>query len=215
VDAYTVRVLFASARPFWADAFVGIIGMIIPQHAFAQYAAANSRDAPANLQPVGTGPYKFKDFKPGDSLSGQINANYHQPGRPFFDAVEMEGGGDALSAARAVLQTGEFHFAWSLQVEDVVLKRMEASAKGRILIYPTGQLEQIQLNTAGPWTEVDGERASIRSSHPTLSDPAVSDALALLVDRDAIQKYIYGRTGVSTPDYINKPDRFRSPNIAN
>ena len=41
------------------------------------------------------------------------------------------------------------------------------------------------------------------------------DALALLVDRDSIQQYIYGRTGVSTPDYINKPDRFHSPNIEN
>ena len=213
LDQYTVRVLFTSPRPFWADAFVGIYGMIIPQHLYASYAGANSRDAPANLQPVGTGPYRFKDFKPGDLLSGEINANYHQPGRPYFDAVDLKGGGDAVSAARAVLQTGEFHFAWNLQIEDEVLKRLEAAGKGRILIYPTGQLEQIQLNFTDPWTEVDGERASIKTTHPTLSDPEVRDAMALLVDRDSIQKYIYGRTGESTPDYINKPDRFRSPNM--
>ena len=168
IDQYTVRVLFASPRPFWADAFVGIYGMIIPQHLYAPYAGANSRDAPANLHPVGTGPYKFKDFKPGDSLSGEINANYHQPGRPYFDAVDLKGGGDAVSAARAVLQTGEFHFAWNLQIEDEVLKRLEATGKGRVLIYPTGQLEQIQLNFTDPWTEVDGERASIKTDAPDL-----------------------------------------------
>jgi peptide/nickel transport system substrate-binding protein len=213
LDPYTVRVQFAAPQPFWADTFVGINGMIIPKHRFASYAGSNSREAPANLQPVGTGPYKFKDFKPGDSLSGVINTDYHQPNRPYFDEIDVKGGGDAVSAARAVLQTGEFHYAWNLQVEDELLKRLEEAGKGRTLIYPNGQLEQIQLNTTDPWTEVDGERASIKTVHPTLRDPAVRDALALLVDRDSVQKFIYGRTGVSTPDYINKPERFRSPNI--
>ena len=43
----------------------------------------------------------------------------------------MKGGGDAASAARAVLQTGEYDFAWNLQVEDDILKRMEQGGKGR------------------------------------------------------------------------------------
>ena len=42
----------------------------------------------------------------------------------------MKGGGDATSAARAVLATGEYDYAWNLQVEDEVLKRMEAGGKG-------------------------------------------------------------------------------------
>src|SRR6266487_600726 len=69
-----------------------------------QYAAdpgAKSRDAPANLKPVGTGAYKFVDFKPGDMVRGEINTNYHIPNHPHFDTVEMKGGGDAVSAARA------------------------------------------------------------------------------------------------------------------
>jgi peptide/nickel transport system substrate-binding protein len=40
----------------------------------------------------------------------------------------------------------------------------------------------------------------------------VREALALLVDRAAIQKHIYGRTGVATPNFLNQPARFRSPN---
>ena len=35
-------------------------------------------------------------------------------------------------------------------------------------------------------------------------------ALALLVDRDSIEKHIYGRIGIATANYINNPERFRS-----
>ena len=54
VDDHTVIVHFAKPTPFWADAFVGTRGMVIPKHLFADYTGAKSRDAPANLKPVGT-----------------------------------------------------------------------------------------------------------------------------------------------------------------
>ena len=92
--------------------------MIIPKHLFEAYKGGNSREAPANLKPVGTGPYRFVDFKPGDIVRGERNPNYHEPNRPYFDTIEMKGGGDAVSAARAVIQTGEYDFAWNMQVED-------------------------------------------------------------------------------------------------
>ena len=214
VDQYTVRVLFAAPQPFWADTFVGPNGMIIPKHLFEQYVGEKSREAPSNLRPVGTGPYKFKSFKPGDMIVGEINPAYHQPDRPYFDAIELKGGGDAVSAARAVLQTGEYDYAWNVQVEEEVLKRLEAAGKGTILITPGGGIEHMQLNSTDPWTEVDGERSSIKTAHPTLADPAVRDALALLIDRDSVAKYIYGRTGSATANYINKPERFRSTNTS-
>ena len=77
VDEHTVTVNFKEPTPFWADAFVGSAGMIIPKHLFADYIGAKSREAPTNLKPVGTGPYMFKDFKPGDMVTGVINPNYH------------------------------------------------------------------------------------------------------------------------------------------
>jgi peptide/nickel transport system substrate-binding protein len=213
VDQHTVRVLFAAPQPFWADAFVGPNGMIIPKHLFEQYTGERSREAPANLRPVGTGPYTFKDFKAGDMIVGEINAAYHQSNRPYFDAIELKGGGDAVPAARAVLQTGEYDYAWNMQVEDEVLKRLETGGKGTIVITPGGSIEHIQLNSTDPWVEVDGERSSITTSHPTLGDPAVREALALLVDRDSVGKYIYGRTGSATANYINNPELFRSNGV--
>mgnify|MGYP001609358544 FL=1 len=124
----------------------------------------------------------------------------------------MKGGGDAVSAARAVMQTGEFDYAWNVQVEDEILLRMEKEGKGHADIVAGGNIEFIAVNTTDPWTEVDGERSSAKTRHPLLSDPAVRDALNLLVDRQAVQDHIYGRTGVATRNFLNNPERFRSRN---
>lgn len=212
LDSHTVRVTFPKPTPFWAEPFVGTSGMIIPKHLFAPYIGAKSREAPNNLKPVGTGPYVFKDFKPGDLILATANPNYHVPNRPHFDALEIKGGGDAISAARAVLQTGEYDYAWNVQVEDEILKRLEAAGKGRVLIIPGGNIEFILLNYADPWNEVDGERASPKSRHPAFQDKAVREAMGLLIDRVSVQNFIYGRTGVATANFLNNRQRFRSTN---
>jgi len=212
VDDHTILVSFKKPTPFWATAFVAAEGMVIPKHLFGPYAGAKSRDAPTNLKPVGTGPYKFVDFKPGDVVLGAVNKDYHMPNRPFFDTIEMKGGGDATSAARAVLQTGEYDYAWNLQVEDEVLKRMEAGGKGKAHIVPGGDIEFIQVNVTDPWNEVDGERGSVKSKHFAFSDPKVREAMALLCDKKSMQEFIYGRTGFATANFMNNPERFRSKN---
>jgi peptide/nickel transport system substrate-binding protein len=210
LDDLKIRVEFARPTPFWADAFVGTEGMIIPKHLFADYKGDKSRNAPTNLAPVGTGPYIFASFTPGDLVQGNLNPNYHMPNRPYFDDIDMKGGGEAVSAARAVLQTGEYDFAWNMQVEDEILKRLEAGGKGHVVITPAGGIEHIQLNNTDPWKIVDGERSSSKSKHPFLTDPAVRNALNLLVDRLSVHKFIYGRTGFDTANFINAPDRFVS-----
>jgi peptide/nickel transport system substrate-binding protein len=213
VDDHTVKVIFKEATPFWADPFVGVVGQILPKHHFGEYKGAKSREAPANLKPVGTGPYKFAEFKPGDILTGTRNEDYHVKNQPHFDTIEVKGGGDAVSAARAVLQTGEFDYAWNLQVEDEVLKKMETGGRGKVSAVPSGDIEFIILNTTDPWTEVDGERSSVKTKHPTLSDPKVRQAFNLLIDRDSIQKFIYGRGGRATASFVNEPKQFRSQKL--
>jgi peptide/nickel transport system substrate-binding protein len=44
------------------------------------------------------------------------------------------------------------------------------------------------------------------------SDPAVRQALRLLVDRASVEAHIYGRTGVATGNFLNNPERFVSKN---
>ncbi|MFM7780583.1 MAG: ABC transporter substrate-binding protein, partial [Alphaproteobacteria bacterium] len=150
VDDFTVRVEFQAPTPFWADAFVGSIGMIIPRHLFRDFAGANSRDAPTNIRPVGTSAYRLQSFAPGDLLRAELNPNYHMNNRPFFDSMEIKGGGDAASAARAVLQTADFDYAWNLQVEDAILQRLEAAGRGRVNVIDGGNIEFVQLNAADP-----------------------------------------------------------------
>src|SRR5580765_6713849 len=212
VGEHAVKVVFKQPNPFWAEPFCGAGGAVIPRHVFGAYRGARSREAPANIKPVGTGPYRLVDFKPGDTVRAELHPGYHVANRPFFDTVEMKGGGDAVSAARAVLQTGEYDYAWNMQVEDDILKRLEQGGKGRVEIWPGGSPEHIQLNTTDPWTEVDGERSSLKTKHPLLSDPAVRQALNLLVDRSAVHEQIYGRLGQTSASFLNAPSRFRSTN---
>ena len=212
VDDLTGTHPFDKPTPFWANAFVGQLGAIIPKHLFANYEGARSRDAPNNLRPIGTGPYKFVEFKPGDVIRGELNPDYHMPNRPYFDTLEMKGGGDAVSAARAVIQTGEYDFGWNIQVEDEVLLRLEKGGKGKTVYAVGGDTEFIALNFTDPNTEVDGERSSIKTKHPLFSDPAVRKALSMLVDREAVKKVIYGRAGRVTPNFLNGPEQFVSKN---
>jgi peptide/nickel transport system substrate-binding protein len=213
VDAHTVKLTFKQPMPFWAAAFCGPTGQIIPKHLFETFKGGKSREAPANLKPVGTGPYKFVDFKPGDMVRAELNPNYHLANRPFFDQLEMKGGGDAASAARAVIQTGEYDFAWNMQVADDILKRLEQGGRGKVDIAVAGNIEHIQFNQTDPWTEVDGERSSAKTKHPFLLDPAVRQAMNLLVDRASIHEQIYGRLGQSTANFLNAPERVRSKNM--
>ena len=212
IDDFTVRVSFAKPTPFWADAFVGQYGMIIPKHLFADYMGGKSRDAPTNLKPVGTGPYVFVDFKPGDVVLAKLNPDYHVPNRPYFDTLEVKGGGDAVSAARAVLQTGEYDYGYNMLVEDEILLKLESAGKGKVSIIETGAVEFMMLNVTDPAAEVDGERASLKTKHPLFSDPAVRQAINLLIDRASIEKFIYGRTGSATANFLNSPERVRSKN---
>ena len=214
IDPLTVRVRFDKPTPFWAGLFVAVFGMIIPKHLFEPYKGSNSRDAPANLKPVGTGPYRFVEFKPGDLIKGERNPSYHVANRPYFDTIEMKGGGDAVSAARAVIQTGEYDYAWNMQVEDEILVRLEnaGNAKGHAEIVSSRGMEHIQINCADPWIDLDGERSSAKTTHPLFSDPAVRHALALLVDRASVEAHRYGRAGVTTGNFLNNPERFTSKN---
>ena len=212
LDSHTVRLVFKKPVPFWANAFCGVNGMIIPKHLFEPYMGEKSREAPNNLKPVGTGAFKFVDFKPGDIVRGEINQSYHIPNRPFFDSIEMKGGGDAVSAARAVMQTGEYDYAWNMQVEDEILKRFEQGGRGKADIVTTGNIEHIQCNQTDPWTEMDGERSSVKAKHPFLTDPAVRQALSMLVDRASVQEQIYGRTALTTANFLNAPAPFVSKN---
>jgi peptide/nickel transport system substrate-binding protein len=91
LNDHAVKVVFTEPPPLWY--FPGELGFMLPKYRFAAYTGANARHAPYNLKSVGTGPYKLVDFKPGDVTLFELNPHYHVPNRPFFDTVELKGGG--------------------------------------------------------------------------------------------------------------------------
>lgn len=214
VDPTTVRLTFKTPTGGWYVPFVGEAGQILPKHALAQYAGANSRDAPFNLKSFGTGPYMVSDFKPGDVVTLVPNPNYRDPNKPFFSEIDIKGGGDAPSAARAVLQTGEYDYAWNLQVEAQVLSALMQGGKGELVTGPGGGVEQIVLNQADPNTEIDGERASLKSQHPFLTDIKVRQAMALAIDRDTLARQLYGPTGNASANILTTPTNLASKNTS-
>jgi peptide/nickel transport system substrate-binding protein len=211
LNDHAVRVVFREPTGFWGEAFCDT-GHILPRHVFGPF-RGRRREAPANHQPVGIGPYRCVEFRPGDVVRAELNPHYHVAGRPFFDTLELKGGGDAPSAARAVLQTGDYDYAWNLQVEDELLSRLERSGRGRLLVTPTALVEHILLNLTDPWREIEGERSSLKAPHPILADPLVRRALGLLIDRVTIASELYGRFGSPTGNILNGPAAYVSPNI--
>ena len=66
----------------------------------------------------------------------------------------MKGGGDAISAARAVLVDGEADYAWNLQVEPEALAAMEAYGKGKVVSAFASLVERIIVNQTNPDPEL-------------------------------------------------------------
>jgi peptide/nickel transport system substrate-binding protein len=186
IDQYGRREI-SEPTPFWADAR-RCGRRIIPKHLFTDSSAtsrAMRRPTSNRSAPV----YKFKDFKPGD-LCERHQHQYHMENRPHFDAIEMKGGGDAVSAARGAADRRVRLRLENMQVEDEILQRLEKGGKGRVI---TGAAPSYIGSHHGSWTEVDGEREP-QDRAPTLSDPAVRQALACWSTRTR-SKFICGRTG--------------------
>jgi len=102
IDPLTVKVTFNAPKPFPYTVFVGATSIIQK----AQFQDCLGAKAPgctaANFAPIGTGPFKVQAFKPNDTISYIANENYRDPEKPAFSTVTLKGGGDAVSAARAV-----------------------------------------------------------------------------------------------------------------
>ena len=70
VAAPPFRVVFDRPAPCRPGRYSSL--PLIPKHIFAPFRGAKSREAPANLKPVGTGPYECADFKPGDLVRASL-----------------------------------------------------------------------------------------------------------------------------------------------
>jgi len=213
-DELTAVVTFRNPSVTWFEPFTGShIGPIYPAHRFGD--DPTNRNEAFLTNPIGTGPYVVESFAVNDQITYVANENYRETTKPYFSRVLLKGGGDPASAARAVIQTGEFDFAWNIQVEPEILAQIEADGdRGKVYTFPGVLIEYLSLNFSDPNTEVDGQRSQKDTPHPILSDPAVRQALNMSIQRDVIAERFYGEGQPPTANVLSGLESFTSPNTS-
>ena len=214
-DPRTVVIRFDAPR---ANPHVAFVGAQSPILQAAQFADCLGPRAPtctrANFNPIGTGPFTVTDFRPNDVVQFAANPHYREPGKPAFARVVIKGGGDATAAARAVLETGEFDYAWNLQIDPRVLANMAAAGKGRVATAFSTLVERIALNWTDPSPEHGARRSTRDYPHPILDSIAVRRALSLAIDRALLVEIGYGPAGRIACNIVPAPEIYASRNNA-
>ncbi|MCE2490113.1 MAG: peptide ABC transporter substrate-binding protein, partial [Anaerolineae bacterium] len=214
VNDRTVTVTFSVSKPFPYGPFVSQVSPIIQAAQFADCVGANAPNCTdQNFGPVGTGPYMVEDFRANDVITYVPNPNYREEGKPYFSRVIFKGGGDAESAARAVLETGEADYAWNLQIAPAVLNSMEAAGNGTVVVaYGTG-VERLMVNQTNPDPDLGEDRSIYMggdNAHPFLTNDSVWQALSMAIDRNVISGQLYGAAGRATCNVLAAPAIYAS-----
>ena len=215
-DASTIVITFDAPKP---NPYVSFVGATAPVLQAAQYAKCVGAAAPtctdANNGPIGTGPFRVVSFKTNDTTELEANPNYRDPAKPAFATMTLKGGGDAEAAARAVLETGEFDYAWNTQVNPELQTQMAAGGKGHFVNGFGTLTERLEMNLTDPSADLaDGERSTIKHPHPILSDVNVRKALSMAIDRQALVDVGYGTAGKPTMNIVPAPEAFASDDSA-
>ncbi len=209
VDAHTLRIDFDGPMPFPYAPFVGSIVPVLQKRQFEDCTGARAPECTdQNFAPVGTGPFMVDEFRPNDVVRYVVNERYRNADQPVFSSVLLKGGGDAVSAARAVLVTGEFDYAWNLQVEPEILADMEQEGRGEVITAFGTLVERLVINKTNPDSSLGDTRSTHQDGanpHPFLSDPVVVRALSLAIDREILVDAGYGAAGRVTCNILPAP----------
>ncbi|MCR8726295.1 peptide ABC transporter substrate-binding protein [Frigidibacter sp. ROC022] len=210
-DPQTVIVHFSVPKPFPYGPFVGAQAPIIQKAQFKDCMGAKAPECTdANFGPIGTGPFVVTEFRTNDVISLEANPNYRDPDKPAFATVTFKGGGDAAAAGRAVMETGEFDYAWNLQLAPEVLEQMESVGKGKNIVAFGTSVERILVNLTDVDPALGDERGTIKHPHPFLTEKPVREALSKAIDRALLVEIGYGSFGRLTCNVLPAPAVYAS-----
>jgi peptide/nickel transport system substrate-binding protein len=213
VDPLTVRITFKAAKPYPYDVFNGATTPILQRNQFKDCLGDKAPTCTQqNFNPIGTGPFMVREFRPNDVIQLVANPNYRDPARPSFATMTIKGGGDAAAAGRAVMETGEFDYAWNLQLAPDVLGRMARGGKGKVVSAFGTLVERIEINLTDPNPRHGELRSTTRHPHPFLTDIRVRRALSMAIDRNILVEIGYGPAGRVTCNLVPAPIAFASDN---
>ena len=151
-------------------------------------------------------------WSPNEGAEYERNPFYRDE-EPFFDRVELIGGGDALTAARAVLQFGEADYAWNLQIEPDQLADLERQGNGSLVSAFSSLVERTVSNQTNPDHSLNVQRSEYLDGdnpHPFLTYEPIQTAMSMAIDRAAISNQLYGFAGKPTCNLVVGPPNYVS-----
>lgn len=138
--------------------------MILPKHVFGD--GKELKTHPANLKPVGSGPYRIKQWVRGSHIELERNPTYHRAPRPYLDRVILQFLPDASSRWLA-LEKGEVDYLsfYMVPLEQVA----KAKANPNLVVEErggeaSGVVVELIMNTRTPWFSKGEARQAIASA---------------------------------------------------
>jgi peptide/nickel transport system substrate-binding protein len=145
-------------------------------------------------EPIGTGPYRLREFQPGNRVVLERFEDYYNEDLPNMDTIILQIIPER-STQFAALQTGEVHLLWDITPE-MILEHREASG---IVIdsVPTSTWDGLIMN----------------ANQPPFDDQRVRLAVSLAVDKRALTEIALFGTGTPTLTMIPPSHPFYNDDI--
>ena len=118
--------------------------------------------------PIGTGPFKFVEFKPNQSITVVRNPDYWKPGKPYLDGIEY----------RIIPDVSTRLLSFIAGNEDVVYRRDDAATEGCQAPAAAGDLRHRSSSNVA-------RNMLINRDAPPFDNPQLRRAIALTIDRQA------------------------------
>ena len=185
-DDHTVLIKLKSSSPALMMAFSGYESPIIPKHLFA---GKDIKNHPLANKPIGTGPFKFVEWKRGQYMRFDRNPDYWSPGQPYFDRIVVQTIPDSATRS-AVLEKGDFQLAGFGAVPNNDAKRLGALPN---LIVTTKGYENFS-----PISELD-----FNTKVKPFNNKKVRQAVAFCIDRKFVIENIWFDFGKIATGPIN------------
>ncbi|SRR5579884_497915 len=164
---------------------------ILPEHALGGDTTIDKKDF--NRAPIGTGPFKFVDWKSGDTITVTRNENYRDKSKPYLDGLIFK----VMPSREAAIQAykvGDVDVLWNLTEGD--LPELDKISDSAVEAVSSTRVERLVLNTSCPSGPQQGDP---KCPHPVLGDPRVREAIELAIDKKAlVDKLLFGKAAVAT-----------------
>ncbi len=120
-------------------------------------------------QPVGTGPFKFAEFKPNESIKLVRNPDYWKPGRPYLDGIEYELSRSRSTAILAFI-AGKYDLTFAGVLTVPLTRDLQKQRPDAICELPPGSVSTNLI---------------VNRLRPPFDNPEIRKAMALVLDRRA------------------------------